>query len=369
MHSERDMLGQLARIVTWCGMAAVLLCGPVALVAAQSDGTGQVMAADGPVSDEVRTQDNVVVVLDASGSMREKIKGTNRTRMDDAKQAILQVLTSVPKQTNVGVLVFSGIGKGPTDWIVPLGRVNVEEVRRALSPISPNGGTPLGEYMRIGADRLLEQRTKQLGYGTFRLLLVTDGEESQPRKVDVFLPDIMSRGIAVNVIGLDMNQRHSLATRVSSYRSARNAGELAGAMQQVFAEISTAGRDQSGDPGEALDGLPTEGAMALLTALKPTGNHPIGTEGPESVPAAKAGPPQQVAQSGAQTGAQPAGQSAAASSAPGGAGGGSAGSGGSGGGTSSSTSWFNCGGCGLPVIIGAIVMLSIFSSIKKGGRR
>ena len=80
--------------------------------------------------------------------------------------------------------------------------------------------------MKRGADALLKAREKQFGYGTYRLLIVTDGEAGDPRLVESFTPDIISRGITIDVIGVEMPSRHTLATRVHSYRNANDPESL-----------------------------------------------------------------------------------------------------------------------------------------------
>ena len=97
----------------------------------------------------------------------------------------------------------------------------------------------MGEYIKIGADRLLEARDSRFGYGTFRLLVVTDGEASDADLVDTYTPDVLARGIRVDVIGVAMDQDHTLATMVHTYRRANDAATLKQAIAEVFAEVTT----------------------------------------------------------------------------------------------------------------------------------
>ena len=78
--------------------------------------------------------------------------------------------------------------------------------------------------MKQGADALLDARKKQFGYGTYRLLVVTDGETDDAGLVDGYTPDIISRGITIDAIGVEMQSQHTLATMVHSYRSADDPG-------------------------------------------------------------------------------------------------------------------------------------------------
>jgi Mg-chelatase subunit ChlD len=220
--------------------------------------------------------DNVVIVLDASGSMGRPMPGSGTDKMTAAKAALKQVLSSVPKNTRIGLLVFSASGVDE-DWIYPLGPRDDARLMRAIDRPRPGRGTPLGAYLKKGADRLLEERAKQFGYGTFRLLAVTDGEAEDQKLVDRYTPEIIARGITVDVIGVAMNQRHTLATKVHSYRSANDPASLKRAIAEVFGEIGGRGNDlTSAEAFAELKSIPAEVAQAMIQALSSSGNQPVG---------------------------------------------------------------------------------------------
>ncbi len=222
-------------------------------------------------------QDNVVIVLDASGSMKQKMRGTNIKKMDAAKDALKAVLQNVSPNTHIGLLVFSSKNL-KNDWAYPLGPRDEQELIKAIDLPIANRGTPLGEYIKIGADRLLEAREGQYGYGTYRLLIVTDGDANDPELVDRYTPEVLARGITMDVIGVDMEQDHTLATMAHSYRRANDPASLEQAIREVFAELSTDTGDFSMD--EAFDliaPIPLETAAAALQALSTSGNEPIGS--------------------------------------------------------------------------------------------
>ncbi len=131
--------------------------------------------------------DSVVIVLDASGSMDGRLKGVEMTKMDGAKAALRTVLSQVPTSTHIGLLVFSGSNVG-NDWVYPLGPRDDVRLLTAIDQPRPYGHTPLGRYLKLGADRLLEERQKQFGYGSYRLLVVTDGEAQDQELVDRLHP-------------------------------------------------------------------------------------------------------------------------------------------------------------------------------------
>ena len=207
---------------------------------------------------QVQVTDSVVVVVDASGSMGADMAGTGRDRMSVAKDALKQVLDQIPDTTHVGILVFP---RG--DWVYPLGPRKESMLAGAIDSIQSGGGTPLGDYMKRGADVLLDARRKQFGYGTYRLLVVTDGEAGDARLVEAYTPDIISRGITIDCIGVEMASRHTLATKVHSYRNANDPESL---KQAISGE----------DAFELIADLPEATASAMLKSLSTSGNQPIG---------------------------------------------------------------------------------------------
>ena len=223
-------------------------------------------------------QDNVVIVLDASGSMEKPMRGNRRViKMDAAKQAMRDVLATAPRETQVGLLVFSGRGHRD-EWVFPLGPRDDERLLADLDRIQPDGGTPLGAYMKRGADRLLEQRAAQNGYGSFRLLLVTDGQAGDEDVVSRNLPEILGRGVTLDVIGVSMAEEHALATKVHSYRRADDTEALSEAISAVFAEVSRDSTDGAmAADFELLQGLPEGVAAGIIEALATNNNDPIGT--------------------------------------------------------------------------------------------
>ena len=219
---------------------------------------------------QVQVTDNVVVVVDASGSMGAPMGGS--TRMSVAKDALKQVLEQIPDTTHVGILVFP---RG--NWVYPLGPRKESMLAGAIDSIQSGGATPLGDYMKRGADALLKARRKQFGYGTYRLLVVTDGEANDRGKVEAFTPDIISRGITIDCIGVEMASRHTLATKVHSYRNANDPESLKQAILEVFAEVASGDAGPGGENAfELIADLPEATASAMLKSLSTSGNQPIG---------------------------------------------------------------------------------------------
>ncbi|MBW1873530.1 MAG: VWA domain-containing protein, partial [Deltaproteobacteria bacterium] len=220
-------------------------------------------------------KNNVVIVLDASGSMGETMRGTGIRKIDAAKKALKEVIKLVPPDTQIGILVFSASNLS-NDWVYPLGPRNDAKLMRAIDKPQPGGRTPLGQYTKLGADALLAQREKQYGYGSYRLLIVTDGEAGDPELVDKYVPESMARGIIIDAIGVDMRSDHTLATKVSSYRRANDPKALKTAVAEVFAEVADSGSNATSQEAfDQLASIPDEMAAGMLKALSASGNHPI----------------------------------------------------------------------------------------------
>jgi len=220
--------------------------------------------------------DNVVIILDGSGSMQEPMAAGGLTKMQAAKQALHEVLSQLPPTTQVGLLVFSSNMRD--DWPYPLGPLDAGRLTAAIDSVAPGGSTPLGQYIKKGGDRLLQQRSKQYGYGSYRLLIVTDGEAQDTKYVDRYTPEVVARGITVDVIGVRMQRAHTLATKVHSYRRADDPASLRQAIEEVMAEVSAGDvTDSTGaDAFELLAAIPPEVAGAMVTSLSASGNTPIG---------------------------------------------------------------------------------------------
>jgi len=207
--------------------------------------------------------DCIVIVLDGSGSMDGRLGNT--TKIEAAKQAIHEVLNQAPQNIYVGVVVFSS---GVEPWVYPLGPRNNNRLRSAVNNIIASGGTPLADYMKLGANRLLEEKEKQHGYGNYYLLVVTDGEADAGQNVNGITQEILKRGIRLDVIGVDMKKDHALATKAHTYRRADDPESLKKAIASVLAEVG--GKKDQVATEEAfaiIAPMPDEMAMAVIKAL------------------------------------------------------------------------------------------------------
>ena len=180
------------------------------------------------------TTSNFYFAFDMSGSMDEKCSG--KRKIDGAKEAVTRFMKNIPDDVNIGLMLFgtrSGEGFAET---LPIGSGNKDKFLRIIDSLKPGGETPLGEALLASVDKITEQYKKQLGYGTYRIIIITDGEQTG---IDLKQPCnyLAQHGfIGLYSIGLCMKSSHTLKKYSLSYRDANNYEELEQALVEATAE-------------------------------------------------------------------------------------------------------------------------------------
>lgn len=180
---------------------------------------------------------NFVLVFDGSGSMTEKKCAGGRRKIDVAKEAAAAWAKSVPEDANVGLVAFHA------DSFTSLNLTGKSraEFAAVVNGISAGGGTPLGGAVYRARSMLEEQARRQLGYGEYTIVVITDGEanniEELARAVRLVLD---SSPIVIHTIGFCIDERHSLNQPGRTvYRTADNPDQLRQGLQEVLAESET----------------------------------------------------------------------------------------------------------------------------------
>ncbi len=180
------------------------------------------------------TKSNYYFVFDMSGSMDENCSG--KRKIDGAKEAITRFMKNIPEDVNIGLMLFgTDIGEGYNETL-QLGAANKDEFLKIINNLKPQGRTPLGEAILASVDKVIEQYKKQLGYGTYRIIIITDGEQTG---IDLKQPcNYLARHgfIGLYSIGLCMKRSHTLKKYSLSYRDANNYEELEQALVEATAE-------------------------------------------------------------------------------------------------------------------------------------
>lgn len=186
------------------------------------------------------TRKNFMVVYDGSGSMDYSPCGSNSpNRHTDGVAALKEFVKAVPVDANLGLYVFDSNGKGIR---VPLGINNRTQFLAAVDNIVVGQGTPLKSSIRSGYDALTEQGKRQLGYGRYSLVIVTDGEASSGQNPTKIVNDIIdSTPVEIHTVGLCISGSHSLNQPGRTfYTAASNPQQLVDGLKDALAEAEEA---------------------------------------------------------------------------------------------------------------------------------
>src|SRR5258708_14377303 len=97
----------------------------------------------------------LILILDASGSMRAKIDGT--PKMQIAKQVVAKIVKSWNPNDEVGLVTYGHREKGSCDDIEVLrepGPLDTADFMAAVKGMSPKGKTPMTKAVRMAAEAL-----------------------------------------------------------------------------------------------------------------------------------------------------------------------------------------------------------------------
>ncbi len=184
---------------------------------------------------EVSLARNFYFVFDGSGSMDEQCAGLRK--MDGAVEAVSKFINKIPDDAHIGLAVFdNNMPSHEFREALPLQADSKQAFMDEVVSIIPGGGTPLGECIQFGVDALVEQYKKQLGYGEFRLIVVTDGMSNGTVNIPEAAAYALQYRIPIYAIGLCMEEDHELRAYAMSYRDADNYEDLTKALEETVAE-------------------------------------------------------------------------------------------------------------------------------------
>lgn len=186
---------------------------------------------------EKLTAKNFVVIFDGSGSMAEKKCADGRKKYEVAREAFQEWSGSVPPDANVGLVSFHNAG-----WSeIPLGTFNADTFTKEINKITPGGKTPLTRAILKAHDMLAPQARRQLGYGEYHIVVVTDGIANSPPHLYRAVNAILGRTpIIIHTIGFCIGEKHSLNQPGRTYyRTANDPASLRKGLKEVLAEAQT----------------------------------------------------------------------------------------------------------------------------------
>jgi hypothetical protein len=179
-------------------------------------------------------------LLDNSGSMDSADRCTDgETRFERAKEALANHIKAAPDSVNRALAVFT---YGSAQFVVPFGSgpEQKKKILASLKSLRANAGTPLYGALKFSYEELTKQGQKQLGYGTYRLVPITDGESTDYDPGPLAKEIALNSPIEVHTIGFCLNSRHSLdIPGFTKFYAANDPQALAEGLAAVRAEVQT----------------------------------------------------------------------------------------------------------------------------------
>jgi hypothetical protein len=175
----------------------------VGIAAAAALAPGASLAAR-PQSEELQ---NIVIVLDSSGSMAGKLGG--ETKMRAAQRVVQDLVDNMPSDMNVGLVVYGATSPRERrdcqdiQLLRPVAPVQPGAVTEALASIHARGMTPIGASLLRAAEAL------QGAKGGSTIVLVSDGTEtcdSDPCAVAEQIRTQRGIDVRVHVVGFDVEE-------------------------------------------------------------------------------------------------------------------------------------------------------------------
>ncbi len=188
-------------------------------------------------------EENVMLVLDASGSMWGRVDG--EPKIGIAKRVVGQVLGDLAGKVNMGVMAYGHRSKGDCkdiQTVIPLGPVNAKSYMAVIGTLQPKGKTPITDAVRLSAEELKYREEKAT------IILVSDGLETCNADPCALARDLEGQGIdfTVHVVGFDLSKQDTASLQClaeetgGKYLAADSANELGSAIGQVVAEVKEA---------------------------------------------------------------------------------------------------------------------------------
>ena len=180
------------------------------------------------------TAKNFLLIFDGSGSMKESGCSDGRPKVEVARSAVAEWSQTMAEDANLGLVAFNWKGW----YLEPLAVGNRERFTNTVNGVEVGGKTPLTEAVERAFGALTLQARKQLGYGEYTIVVVTDGIANDTRLLADRVRRILEISpINIYTIGFCIGTDHSLnQPGRTTYKAANNPEELRQGLQEVLAE-------------------------------------------------------------------------------------------------------------------------------------
>ncbi len=162
---------------------------------------------------EPKYEENIVLVLDVSGSMETADYPPNRLRAAKiASSEFIKEKIKINHSAKVGIVAFSDFGRVVNDIV--FAKDNLILLQNSLDRLKIKGGTDIAIGLKYAFDLLLKNA---MPGALNRIILLTDGHGGHPIRVSEV---IKSMGIVIQIIGIggcpnDVNER--LLKKIASF--------------------------------------------------------------------------------------------------------------------------------------------------------
>jgi Ca-activated chloride channel family protein len=215
--------------------------------------------------------ENMLLVLDASGSMRGKIEG--RTKVEIARATVASVVHGWNPDNQLGLVAYGHRRKGDCadiETLIPVGPLDAEAYLSTVDGLGALGMTPLSAAVRQAAQALDWSEQKAT------VILVSDGEETCGLDPCAIGAELEKSGVdfTAHVIGFDVaDAAHQAQLRCLAqatggrYFNARDGRELSAALQGAV----VASTEPPAPPAQAALSVQQPAAIAQLLTVRWTG--------------------------------------------------------------------------------------------------
>ncbi len=154
---------------------------------------------------------NIMFIVDASGSMKEKVE--DQTRMEAAKDVLGKTLEHMPEDANLGLMVY-GHRKAKDcsdiELVSPIGGDNAAALQKMIAGLEAKGETPIAESITQAAKSFSAFKDQDN-----KIILVTDGLEECQGEPCAAAKDAKAAGlnVTVDVVGFTLGDEEAKAVQ------------------------------------------------------------------------------------------------------------------------------------------------------------
>ncbi|MBF0199941.1 MAG: VWA domain-containing protein [Desulfamplus sp.] len=193
-----------------------------------------------PVEAEEDNYPEVMIILDASGSMWAKMESV--TRIEAARSVLQEIVPSLPGEVKVGLTAYGHRWKGRCDDIeivIPAGTDNRGILLEKVMNLWPRGKTPIADSVSLVVDELKGRENET------SIILVSDGIENCHPAPCALVEELKQTGIKfiLHVVGFavtgEEEKQLSCLARAGGgiYYTAGNAAELLSVFKSMQQEL------------------------------------------------------------------------------------------------------------------------------------